>query len=85
MRLCLDIAKGMEGFDYQTYFREAAANFGAYASQATYEEYLKPDEHPFGRTRVNRCLAAQDEFYEAFDIQEGDNMYVAPGDRPVIY
>ena len=85
MRLCLDIAKGIEGFDYQTYFREAAANFGAYASQTTYEEYLKPDEHPFGRTRVNRCLAAQDEFYEAFNIQEGDNMYVAPGDRPVIY
>ncbi len=43
------------------------------------------DEHSLGRWRVNATLKNIDTFYDAFDIQEGDAMYLAPEDRVVIW
>lgn len=38
-----------------------------------------------GRVRVNRLLSLADEFYETYDIQPGDAMYVAPEDRVSVW
>ena len=46
---------------------------------------LMLDVHSPGRARVNAVLSSMDAFYEAFDIQEGDGMYVAPEDRVGIW
>ena len=43
------------------------------------------DAHPLCYLRVNVTVAQFDEFYETYDIQEGDGMYIAPEDRIKIW
>jgi putative endopeptidase len=45
----------------------------------------KNDEHPANFLRVNGGLAQCEEWYKAFDIKEGDKLYVAPSDRVNIW
>lgn len=53
------------------------------------DEYLqnqvKTDPHSPGRIRATQPLVNIDAFYEAFDIKEGDSMYVAPENRVRIW
>lgn len=52
------------------------------------EEVLKltrGDVHSLGEWRVNATLKNIDSFYEAFDITEGDAMYMAPENRVEIW
>ena len=44
-------------------------------------ENLATDEHAPPIVRVNAPLSSCDKFYEAFDIKEGDGMYVSPEKR----
>ena len=46
---------------------------------------VKTDPHTPGRWRATEPLKNIDEFYEAFDIKEGDAMYVAPENRVRIW
>jgi putative endopeptidase len=46
---------------------------------------VKTDPHTPGRWRATEPLKNVDAFYEAFDIIEGDPMYVAPADRVRIW
>ena len=41
----------------------------------------KTDVHSLGKWRVNAALKNIDDFYTAFDIKEGDAMYLAPEER----
>lgn len=41
----------------------------------------KTDVHSLGKWRVNGALRNIDNFYEAFDVKEGDAMYMAPEER----
>ena len=45
----------------------------------------KEDPHSLGRLRVNATLKHIGPFYEAFDVKEGDGMYIAPDKRAVIW
>lgn len=85
INLCLDIADKLTEFDYERFFILGAEDMGAYASQYTYAQTLKSDEHPFGRGRCNPCFMQLDKFHETFGTQEGDGMYVAPENRIVIW
>ena len=76
LSIALDIAKDNKDFDYKAFFRSGATNFGSYASQATYMASLASDEHPFARARVNPAFSVMDEFVTAFDLKEGDGMYL---------
>ena len=53
------------------------------------EEYtrnqVKTDPHSPGMIRATQPLLNVDAFYEAFDIQEGDPMYIAPEERVRIW
>ena len=42
---------------------------------------LHHDEHSPGMVRVNAPLSSCDQFYEIYDVKEGDGMYVAPENR----
>ena len=42
---------------------------------------LATDEHAPVIVRVNATLSSCDKFYEAFDVKEGDGMYVSPEKR----
>lgn len=45
----------------------------------------KIDPHSLGKWRVNAALRNIDTFYSAFDIKEGDPMYMLPAERVVIW
>ena len=46
---------------------------------------IKTDPHSPGKVRAIQPLLNIDAFYEAFDIQEGDGMYLAPAERVRIW
>lgn len=55
-----------------------------WASEETiaYQMYLlSNDTHAPNKVRVNAVLSSCDAFYEVYDIEEGDGMYIAPEDR----
>lgn len=62
---------------------EAYANMWAQLGTTSYltDSYLMNDEHAAKVVRVNAIVASFDQFYEIYDIKEGDALYVAPEDR----
>ena len=85
LHLVMEVAKGINDFDYRQFFINCADNFGSYASQYTYTSALASDEHPFGRARVNLAMMSIDEWHQTFESKEGDGMWVAPEDRIAIW
>lgn len=76
----------MDGFTPDQRFFLAYA--GVWASNIRPEEVLrrtKEDVHSLGMWRVNGTLPHIDAFYKAFNIKEGDAMYLAPEKRAKIW
>ena len=55
------------------------------ASRNTLEYLAAGDVHAADKLRVNRALQTVDLFFETFEIQEGDGMWVAPETRVKIW
>ena len=66
-------------------FDAYAASWAEKAPRANYDYQLRMDPHAPGVTRTNAVVSSTDAFYEAYDVQEGDGMYVAPEDRVGIW
>ncbi len=66
---------------YLSYGRIWAENI---TEEAAYQQ-TKSDPHSLGRWRVNATLRNIDTFFKAFNIKQGDKMYLAPEDRVVIW
>ena len=49
------------------------------------ERQVKTDVHSPAEARVNRTLGSMPHFYEAFDIQPENGMYLAPEERANIW
>ena len=49
------------------------------------ERQVKTDVHSPAEARVNRTLGSMPHFYEAFDIQPENKMYIAPEERAAIW
>ena len=49
------------------------------------ERQVKTDVHSPAEARVNRALGSVSHFYEAFDVQPENNMYIAPEERANIW
>ena len=49
------------------------------------ERQVQTDVHSPAEARVNRTLGSMPHFYEAFDIQPGSKMYIAPEERAAIW
>ncbi len=45
--------------------------------------YLEDDSHSPDIVRVNAVLSCFQEFYDTYDVKEGDGMYIAPEDRVI--
>ena len=85
MKVVLRLAQKDEGFDYDTFFRQYA---GVWKQISTYEREvyrLTRGEYPLNYLRVNDVLQQFDEFYDTYDVKEGDGMYLAPEDRVSIW
>lgn len=52
--------------------------------EAIYQQ-TKSDPHSIGRNRVNATLRNIDTWYDAFGVNEGDKMWLAPAERAIVW
>ena len=77
-----DVPADIDGFTYSQRFYIGYANL--WAQNLRPQEIMrrtKTDVHSLGKWRVNAALRNIEDFYTAFDIKEGDAMYLAPEER----
>ena len=83
---CITQIEGQEESpDYQTLYRTAARTWRGTASRETRAYLAMADVHAPDKLRGSRALQSLDEFYEAFDIQPGDGMYLPEEARVQIW
>lgn len=85
LKAVLKLAEKKENFDYEKFFTAYAT---IWQEVITYEtEYMiySQDSHPLNYLRTNVTVQQFDEFYKTFDVKEGDNMYLAPEDRILVW
>ena len=80
----LKIAEKEENFDYDAFFR-SHSDLWKRQSSLIYDRSDIHDAHPLCHLRINSVYQQFEEFYETYDIKEGDMMYIAPEDRIVIW
>ena len=80
-----DIESQEEEPDYQTLYRTAARTWRGTASREIRSYLSLMDVHAPDKLRGNRALQSMDAFYEAFDIQPGDGMYLPREERVQIW
>ncbi|CAM3348610.1 M13 family metallopeptidase [Aequorivita lipolytica] len=69
----------------QRFFMSWATVWRTKARDEAVRNQVKTDPHSPGMVRATQPLVNVDAFYEAFDIKEGDPMYVAPENRVRIW
>lgn len=85
LQCALRMASKVEGFDYDKFFKKYAQMNGCLGVYSEELSTLKQDEHPLEYARTNVPVQQFEEFYETYDVKEGDNMYLAPQDRLIIW
>ena len=85
MKCLLHIARQMEGFDYDAFFRQYAILWRDQSTPESMKEHILMDPHPVHYLRINATLAQFEEFDEFYDIREGDGMYLSPEDRVAVW
>jgi len=85
MSCMLEIAKGMEDFDYEAFFSSFAKVWKTKEAQEMAEYLLQTDVHAPGYVRTNATVQQYQEFYDAFGVVEGDGMYLAPEERLAVW
>ena len=71
--------------DYQSIFEGIATQWASLTCITELVMTLSGDVHSPAEARVNAVVASMDEFYEVYDIKEGDKMYVAPENRVKVW
>lgn len=69
----------------QRFFMSWATVWRTLARDEALRNLVKTDVHSPGKVRATQPLVNIDAFYEAFEIEEGDGMYLAPEDRVRIW
>ncbi|MEM9526181.1 MAG: M13 family metallopeptidase [Bacteroidota bacterium] len=69
----------------QRFFMSWATVWRTLAREDALRTQVKTDPHSPGRYRATQPLQNIDAFYEAFDIKEGDGMYLPPAERVRIW
>ncbi|MFT5997620.1 MAG: putative endopeptidase [Neolewinella sp.] len=69
----------------QRFFMSWATVWRTLSRDDALRNQVKTDPHSPGRSRATQPLVNIDEFYEAFDIKEGDGMWLAPEKRVRIW
>ena len=80
-----EIASGLEDPDYEALYTSLANCWASTASREYCMYAAQADVHSADKLRVNRVVVSCDEFYETFDIDEDDGMWIAPEDRVHIW
>ncbi|RKM55579.1 M13 family peptidase [Butyrivibrio sp. X503] len=85
LQCALRMASKVDNFDYKKFFITFAQVRAEISTYSTELNRLLQDPHPLNYLRTNVSVQQFDEFYEAFDVKEGDNMYLAPEDRLIVW
>lgn len=81
LQCALRMASKVEGFDYDKFFTKYAqmnARLNIYSQELS---IVMQDVHPLEYSRTNVPVQQFEEFYKTYNVQEGDNMYLAPENR----
>lgn len=78
-------ASSSEKPDYKALFYSNARIWASTQARALEEHQMEIDVHAPQNLRVNRVVAQFDVFYQVFDIDEDDGMYVPPEERIQIW
>lgn len=81
MKVALLLAKKVENFDYDKFFRSYAYIWLTTPIYSYQVAERAQDTHPFNYLRANVVLSQFDEFVETYDIKPGDGMYVPEEQR----
>ncbi len=65
----------------QRFFHAYAGVWAGNITEAEIRNRTKSDPHSLGRWRVNGALPHVDAWYEAFDVKEGDKMFIPKSER----
>lgn len=79
------VTAGEAAPDFQTLYRQVAVLWRSTASRDTLTYLTTLDTHAPNKLRANRVLQSLDQFYQAFDIQPGDGMWLDPQERVSIW
>ncbi len=85
LQCALKMASKVDGFDYDEFFKKYAQMNASLDVYSTELSMLKQDVHPLDYSRTNVPVQQFEEFYATYDVREGDNMYLAPQDRLIIW
>lgn len=85
MKVMLKIAEGKDDFDYDAFFKAYAGFWRLLLTPELAAYYIVQDSHPPYNLRTNVTVQQFDEFNQTYDIEEGDNMYLAPEDRVSVW
>lgn len=77
----LAIANKHPGFNYDLFFQAYSVQWRQLSSKESEIMAAESDPHPLNYLRVNAVLQQYQEFYDTYDINPGDGMYLAPEDR----
>ncbi|MDC7286830.1 M13 family metallopeptidase [Blautia schinkii] len=77
----LEVLSGMENPDYDAFFRAFAKRWLLVTDRDNTAMLADTDEHAPKKLRVDQVLKNFREFYDTYNIQPGDGMYVEPENR----
>ena len=81
MKVALMLAKGVENFDYDKFFRAYAYLWLSNRMSINDVQERAKDSHPFNYLRVNVTVSQFDEFVDTYGVKPGDGMYVPEEQR----
>ena len=85
MSCITEIGSKHEDFDFKAMYESYSTLWLSVATREYTQALVYMDVHSPNNVRTDRVLQSVDKFYEVYDIQPGDGMYVAPEDRARIW
>lgn len=85
MACILDIAEDIPDVDYKQLFESYATMWRFTGTRQIYQMLATQDAHAPNKYRVNRVLQNFEKFYETYNIQPGDAMYLEPEKRVTVW
>ena len=79
------IGEKHENFDFKKMYESAARAWAVAMTRENAQSRSTGDVHSAPNLRVNKTLQSLDKFYEVYDINEGDGMYLPPEKRARIW
>ncbi len=85
IKAMLKYAETIPNFNHKDFFESYACIWRVLRTPEYDESITFVDPHPKSYLRTNVTLQQFEEFYKAFDVKAGDNMYLAPEKRILVW